>query len=271
MIRKSTIAFTTFVITCLSSGQPTLAKIYGEVQRRSIRISTQPLEKKSLYETSDLSYTSSQISVPKITGKLDAHLGTKVFGKEEITRFYDTQISKDAFYKPLWSFESFQGLISSSINCDSAISSVESDLADGGYYIPWETSLPYMPVVYPEVELSENEVSNSFYGYPPNRIDVIRFVLSGDSTKIYQGIMNSPQLMAAYTSQIVDACSSVGLVIFQHWWEESVQVGRFSDGSTRVFTTLRGGRSGYDRRFVRTVQTSNGTRTLFQWGYHGGY
>ena len=158
----------------------------------------------------------------------------------------------------------------SATSCRGAISNVEEALAKGGYYIPWDTELPYRPRVTPAVFVEDDGISNNYYGYPADRLQSVSFRLSGDSDKLYQGIMNSPQLLATYTSQITSACPQVGLVNFQHWWEGVVPMGLFSDGSTRQFewVDLEPGDTVPDGRRIRTVQTADGPRTLFPWGYY---
>ena len=160
---------------------------------------------------------------------------------------------------------------SSATNCTEAISGVEDALAEGGYYVPWDTGLPYRPRVTPAVFLKDDLISSSFYGYPPERLQSVTFRLTGDSTRLYNGIMNSPQLLTSYTSQIMDACTQVGLVQFQHWWEGVVPVGYFSDGSIRQFEWIDiepAEDSAPSGLRVRTVQTSDGPRALYPWGYY---
>jgi hypothetical protein len=157
----------------------------------------------------------------------------------------------------------------SSSSCAEVVSAVEQDLAESGYYIPWETSLPYKPQVFPEVNFNDNRIQNDYYGYPPDRTQSVTFTLTGDSTRIYQGIMNSPQLMTTYASQIMASCSQVGLVEFQHWWEGVVPIGYFSDGTIRRFEWVsesgRGASPGFAQ--VRVIEASDGS-ALYPWGYY---
>jgi hypothetical protein len=126
---------------------------------------------------------------------------------------------------------------SPSTSCTEAISAVEDHLAEGGYYIPWENSVTSSTPkqIYPEVILDGNFIPNSYYGYPDERTQTVSFRLSGDVSKIYEGIMNSPQLMTSYSSQIINACNQVGLVEFRHWYEGRVFAGYFPNGSVRLF------------------------------------
>ena len=151
--------------------------------------------------------------------------------------------------------------------CSEAISTIEDALAEGGYYIPWETGLSYQPMVYPDVQIEDDHIVKGYYDYPEDRTQSVTFRLTGDSGRLYKGIMNSPQLLTSYTSQIMTACQQVGLVNFQHWWEGVVPMGYFSDGSIRQFQwvnfdPIRG--SAPDAPPVRTINN----RSLYPWGYY---
>ncbi len=157
-----------------------------------------------------------------------------------------------------------QAMSSSEGSCREAISVVENDLAEGGFYIPWQSDFPNQPMITPDVFIEDNRLPDSYHDYPSNRPQSVTFRLSGDSDRLYRGIMNSPQLLKSYTSQVVTACPRVGLVNFQHWWEGVVPMGYFPDGTIRQFEWVSSTPSESDSTYVRG--TDGEFRVL--WGYY---
>lgn len=157
---------------------------------------------------------------------------------------------------------------SSSSTCSEAIHNVEIALAEGGYYIPWENPIPSRPTIMPEFRIDDSAIERSYYDYPSDRKQSVTFRLSGDSAKLYRGIMSSPQLLTSYTTQIMAACRQVGLVNYQHWWEGVVPIGYFSDGSVRPFEWVEFRRSGNGSEPGSPVMREVNGRPSWRWGYY---
>lgn len=154
---------------------------------------------------------------------------------------------------------------SDTTSCSDAISSVEAELAEGGYYIPWQMPGPNPRQIQPEVVISDDDIEMFYYGYPVERTQEVTFALSGDMNRLYQGIMSSPQLMSTFSAQIMAECDQVGLVEFAHWWEGAVPIGYFSDNTARPFTWIDLDPNG---PHTRTAETSHGRTVQYEWGYY---
>jgi hypothetical protein len=152
----------------------------------------------------------------------------------------------------------------SGISCENAINQVTADLAKRGYFIPWRISKPAPKLIQPKVIRDQDSIREGYIGYPPGRPEAVVLSLSGDSTKLYVGLMSSPQLMANIGAKIMSACDQVGLVEFVHWWEGYVPVGYFSDNTARTFQQI----DFRDPSRTRTVETSHGSTTQYQWGFY---
>ncbi|MGG6264770.1 hypothetical protein [Leptolyngbya sp. AN10] len=150
----------------------------------------------------------------------------------------------------------------SSASCESAIASVKSSLVQRGYFIPWKSA---RRSITPQVVFDNNGIRNYFYDYPTERTQILTFRLSGDGTRLYQGLMSSPQLMATMSAQIMASCDRVGLVEFAHWHEGYVPVGYFPDRTARTFTWTDLDENSPHQRWIKT---SNGSRITHQWGYY---
>jgi hypothetical protein len=149
-------------------------------------------------------------------------------------------------------------------SCETAIASVKSSLAQGGYFIPWKIGRRIASIK-PEVVFDNNSISNTYYDYPTERTQTLVFRLSGNGTRLYQGLMSSPQLMATLSAQIMAGCKQVGLVEFVHWHEGYVPVGYFPDNTARTFIWTDLDRRSPNQRWIRTAE---GSRILHQWGYY---
>lgn len=148
----------------------------------------------------------------------------------------------------------------SDLTCNEAVDQAAADLAEKGFFVPWNE--PNVGQIEPEIAASDDNIQKFYYNYPPNRTQTITFGLSGDSTALYQGLMNSPQYMSTMAAKIMVECPQVGLVEFSHWWEGVVPVGYFSDNTARPFTWVDDvgfGSSEYTRQ--------NGSTIQYEWGY----
>jgi hypothetical protein len=140
-------------------------------------------------------------------------------------------------------------------DCYAAIQTVEKDLAERNYFIPWYAEA--VGVIQPSVSLDAEYVQKYYYDYPVDRTEKLVFHLSGDANRLYLGIMSSPQFMANRGAQIMEKCPTIGMVSFQHWWEGDVPVGYFPDGSVKAFEWVD--------LFASPHQREDGT---FEWGYY---
>lgn len=153
----------------------------------------------------------------------------------------------------------------STLSCEEAINKVKGDLARRGYFIPWKTNSSRSGIVKPKIWIETNLIEDNYYNYPIERSEAVVFGLSGDSTKLYQGFMSSPRLMATLAAQIMGNCDRVGLVNFSHWWEGYVPVGYFPDSTARTFTWID---ISSDSPYQKFIETPEGSRVLYQWGYY---
>ena len=158
-------------------------------------------------------------------------------------------------------------------SCTDAINAVEAELVEKGFFSPWEGEIaPGRAVqVTPKVRMSESDIANAYYGYPTARPHTVHFDLSGEFNKI-DTLLISPQLISILSAQIMADCHQVGLVSFNHWFEGGVPVGYFPDNTARPFTGVLWGRApGFiseEDIEIRTIETENGSRRLYPWGYY---
>lgn len=134
-----------------------------------------------------------------------------------------------------------------------------------GYFIPWKSPPPLARQIKPRVLLDTNQMQNNHFDYPARRTSTVRFYLSGEMSKLYQGLMSSPQLMTALGAQIIAECDQVGLVEFAHWWEGFVPVGYFPDNTAQTFTWVELDDKSSTQKWI---ETSRGSTVLFRWGYY---
>lgn len=82
-------------------------------------------------------------------------------------------------------------------------------------------------MVYPAVTLDSTSIGKYYYGAPPGRPQQLDINLSGDSDKLYQGLLSSPVYLSSLGARIIEACPDIGVVSFNHWHEGGVPVGFF--------------------------------------------
>ena len=154
----------------------------------------------------------------------------------------------------------------SNIGCEKAINSVKTTLVRRGYFIPWQgRGGSRVGTIKPKLLRDKNSIQDNYYDYPADRTEAVVFELSGDMDKLYRGLMSSPQFMAILSAQIMSECDQVGLVEFHHWWEGFVPVGYFPDNTARTFTPVE---FSSDSPYQKSIETSNGSRAMYQWGYY---
>ena len=123
-------------------------------------------------------------------------------------------------------------------SCEEAINAVEAELAEKGFFVPWEHKFGERSVSFsPKLTISRDEIGRSYYNYPQNRPHSITFFLSGEASRV-ESLLGSPQLMAIYSAQIMSDCYQIGLINFNHWWEGYIPVGYFPNDTAKMFTYI---------------------------------
>lgn len=145
----------------------------------------------------------------------------------------------------------------SDASCQNVVNAVKAELAQKGYYVAFTGRRGHK--VQPTTLFDDVKISQAYYNFPPNRLGVITF----------SGLKDYPsgQLMASLSARIMANCPKVGLVQFSWFFEGLKPVGYFPDNTARVFKFLVYSESGAHPH-IKTIQTSNGERTLHEWGYY---
>lgn len=169
-----------------------------------------------------------------------------------LTIFFIVALSVPVKGNDPWTFSPIKA---SNKTCNDAINDMKSYLVKNKYFIPWEWGLGK---VYPSITMSDTHISEFYFDYPQERQSSIFFKLSGDSDRLYQGFLSSPQLMSDLAARIMSSCPNIGLVYYQHWWEDGVTVGYFPDGTARTFIGV-----GDDSKYKRRTED----KELYKWGY----
>jgi hypothetical protein len=176
-----------------------------------------------------------------------------------LTIFFIVALSVPVKGNDPWTFSPIKA---SNETCNDAINSVKSYLVKNKYFIPWKSQSLSGGMLYPSIKLSDSEIGESYFNYPEERQSSVNFMLSGDSDRLYQGFLSSPQLMSDLGAGIMGACPNVGLVYF-FYWDVFVPVGYFPDGTARTFIYATP-----DSSYAKT--TAEGA-TKFMWGYYFDY
>jgi hypothetical protein len=161
----------------------------------------------------------------------------------------------------------FTRLKSTTATCTEAQSSVQSELRSRGFFSPYRANAGtrIARMVYPTITLDSTSIRKYYYGAPPGRPQQLDINLSGDSGKLYQGLLSSPVYLSALGARILEACPDIGLVSFNHWHEGGVPVGFFPDGTARTFRWVDLG----DGPHTRLVPGEDGTNVMqYEWGYY---
>jgi hypothetical protein len=125
----------------------------------------------------------------------------------------------------------------SSTTCKGSIDSVKAELVKKGFFSPWKATgwARHMGTIQPKVVIDNSMIREGYFNYPSDRPQSVRFLLSGDLTKL-SGLLSSRRLMTSLTARIISACDRVGLVEYASWWEPRQIVGYFPDNTVRPFT-----------------------------------
>lgn len=145
------------------------------------------------------------------------------------------------------------------LTCQQAIDSVKSELIKRKYFVNYNA--PHYGLIKPKLTIEKDAIKKWYYDYPKNRTKTVVFQLSGDFDLLVD-FLRSPKLMESLTTRILGSCQDFGLVEYAHWYEGSVPVGYFPDGSVRTFIWVYdySGNSEYTREINRVIQ--------HKWGYY---
>jgi len=161
----------------------------------------------------------------------------------------------------------FTRLGSTSLPCSAAQSSVQAELRNRGFFVPFRayagTRIERM--IYPSMTIDSSSIRKYYYDIPSVRSQQLDINLSGDSDKLYQGLLSSPVYLSSLGARIMEACPDIGMVSFNHWHEGGVPVGFFEDGTARTFEWADLG-EGPHSRFIQGEDGSNVVQ--YQWGYY---
>lgn len=161
----------------------------------------------------------------------------------------------------------FTRLKNTTATCTEAQSSVQSELRSRGFFSPYRANAGtrIARMVYPTITLDSTSIGKYYYGAPPGRPQQLDINLSGDSDKLYQGLLSSPVYLSALGARIMEACPDIGLVSFNHWHEGGVPVGFFPDGTARTFRWV----DLVEGPHTRLVPGEDGMNVMqYQWGYY---
>lgn len=161
----------------------------------------------------------------------------------------------------------FTRLNRTSLICAEAQSSVQAELKKQGFYSPYRaySGTRVEKNVYPTMTLDSTAIGKYYYGAPPGRPEQLDINLSGDSDKLYQGLLSSPVYLSSLGARIMEACPDIGMVSFNHWHEGGVPVGFFPDGTARTFQWVDSG----DGPHTRLVPGDDGNNLMqYEWGYY---
>jgi hypothetical protein len=131
----------------------------------------------------------------------------------------------------------FTRLKSTTATCTEAHSSVQAELKSWGFFSPYRanTVTRIARMIYPAITLESTSIGKYYYGAPPGRPWQLDINLLGDSDKLYQCLLSSPVYLSSLGALIMEACTDIGMVSFNHWHEGGVPVGFFPDGTARTF------------------------------------
>ena len=161
----------------------------------------------------------------------------------------------------------FTRLRRATLSCSEAQSSVQKELRSRGFFSPYRANAntSRARMVYPAFTLDSTTIDKYYYGSPPGRSQQLDINLSGDSNKLYQGLLSSPAYLSSLGARIMEACTDIGLVYFNHWHEGGVPVGYFSDQTARTFQWVDLGEGPH----ARLATGESGENIIqYEWGYY---
>jgi hypothetical protein len=161
----------------------------------------------------------------------------------------------------------FTRLKSTTSTCAQAQSTVQEELRKRGFFSPFRANAGtrMARTVYPTVTLDSTSIGKYYYGAPSGRPQQLDINLSGDSDKLYQGLLSSPVYLSSLGARIMEACPDIGIVSFNHWHEGGVPVGFFPDDTARTFRWV----DLTEGPHTRTLPMEDGTNIMqYEWGYY---
>jgi hypothetical protein len=161
----------------------------------------------------------------------------------------------------------FTRLKSTTSTCAQAQSTVQEELRTRGFFSPFmaNAGTRIARTVYPTMTLDSTSIGKYYYGTPPARTQQLDINLSGDSDKLYQGLLSSPVYLSYLGARIMEACPDIGLVSFNHWHEGGVPVGLFPDNTARTFQWVDFAEGPH----TRTISGEDGMNVMqYEWGYY---
>lgn len=127
---------------------------------------------------------------------------------------------------------------SSQISCQQSINKTRVWLVEKEAFIPFTTTTR-PGRIQPRVTIENGNYSQTYRTYPSSRPEKIVFYLSGDASRIWQGVLGSPKTLSTFAAIMMAACPRVGLVEYRHWYEGYLPVGYFADNTARAFTWVQ--------------------------------
>lgn len=161
----------------------------------------------------------------------------------------------------------FTRLKGTTSTCAQAQSSVQEELRARGFFSPFRANsgTRMARTVYPTMTLDSTSIEKYYYGAPQGRPQQLDINLSGDSDKLYQGLLSSPVYLSSLGARVMEACPDIGLVSFNHWHEGGVPVGFFPDNTARTFRWV----DLTEGPHTRTVSGEDGMNLMqYEWGYY---
>lgn len=161
----------------------------------------------------------------------------------------------------------FTRLNTTTVTCAEAKSSVLGQLRSRGYFSSYRvgSGTRMERTIYPSVTLDSNFINNYYYGAPAGRPQQLNINLSGDASRLYQGLLSSPVFMSSLGARIMEACPDIGIVSFNHWHEGGVPVGFYPDGTARTFQWVEFRDDSHSRQ-VKGDASPNIIQ--YEWGYY---
>ena len=153
-------------------------------------------------------------------------------------------------------------------SCEESKESILAELRKLGAYVEYiGMGLSSGKIIQPRpTRMDSSYISNQYYDVPSNRMDTLFVPLAGDARHLWSNIMRSPKYLPTLSARVMAACKGIGLVAYDHWWEDSVYYGYFPDETVRLFKEVQSSRSRPNPN-MKEIQTVEGVRRTINWGY----
>lgn len=161
----------------------------------------------------------------------------------------------------------FTRLKSTTATCAQAQIEVQKELRGKGAFSPssykWGNEQLTIKIN-PSMTIRNEPIHKLYYNAPVGRAQELAIQLSGDISRIDQGVLSSPVYLSSLAARIMEACPSIGLVRFRDMIEGSVPVGYFDDNTARTFQLVDPGSEPHTRSITGRDGVSVGQ---YEWGY----